>query len=198
MRRLLAECVALCRECGDTQNLGLALIRLAQDARARGEPEQARALLEESLLLRRGLGDKRSVAWDLLGLAQVALDQREHERATALCRECLPLFWEVGGRLQGIAQALGMLGSVAIVQERLRRAARLLGAAEACWQAHDAFWKARGSSGHPSPGYASEVAALRAALGEEALAAAWEEGEAMTQEAAIAYALADASPGERD
>ena len=64
------------------------------------------------------------------------------------------------------------------------RAAHLLGAAEAQFQAMGAaMWPADHRDRERS------MAAIRAALNEEAFAAAWAEGRAMSLEQAIAYAL---------
>jgi len=68
-------------------------------------------------------------------------------------------------------------------QGRPQGAARLLGAAEA-------LLKASGSTWWPADRveYKPNLATIRAALSEEAFAAVWAKGQAMTQERAIAYA----------
>ena len=71
-------------------------------------------------------------------------------------------------------------------QRQPERAARLFGAAEGL----------REVMGAPLPpadraGRDRSVAAVRSALGEEAFAAAWAEGRAMSLEAAVAFALAE-------
>jgi hypothetical protein len=75
---------------------------------------------------------------------------------------------------------------VAVAQAQSERAARLFGAAEAL----------REAIGTPLPPadraeHDRSVAAVRTALGEEAFAAAWAEGRALTLEHAVAFALAD-------
>jgi hypothetical protein len=76
------------------------------------------------------------------------------------------------------------LADLSTSQGRPQEAARLLGAAEA-------LLKASGSTWWPADRveYERNLATLRAALSEAAFAAAWAEGQAMTLERAIAYAL---------
>ena len=79
--------------------------------------------------------------------------------------------------LEGLAWAAGGEG-------QLVRVARLLGAAEALREKH-------GTPVAPveRADYASSLAAAREGLGDEAFAAAWAEGRAMSLEAAVALAL---------
>ncbi len=73
---------------------------------------------------------------------------------------------------------------LAVATGQSARAAQLGGAAEA-------LREALGAALHPvlRPGHARAVQAVREALGEDACAAAWAEGQAMTLEQAVAYAL---------
>ena len=86
----------------------------------------------------------------------------------------------------GIADSLEDLAAVAASLGRSQRAARLSGSAEALREAIDA----------PIPpsrraDYERNVVETRAALGQEAFAAAWAEGRAMSLEQALAYALGE-------
>jgi hypothetical protein len=116
----------------------------------------------------------------------LAYRQGDYAAARSLHEEGLAIFRELGDK-GGIAQSLESLAGLAAVWGRgLERAARLWGAAAAL----------REAIGAPLPPserekYEREVGAARAALGEEAFASAWAEGEAMTLEQAIAYALED-------
>lgn len=83
---------------------------------------------------------------------------------------------------------LDALAGLAAAQGQAGRAARLYGAAAAL---HDAL-------GWPLPpeeraDHDRTVAAARAALGDEAFAAAWAEGRAMTRKQAFDYALGEAA-----
>jgi hypothetical protein len=100
-------------------------------------------------------------------------------------REGLALWRELGDQL-GAAECLEGLAAIAAGTGEPARVARLLGAVEAL----------REAMGTPQPpverlDHEATVAATRAALGAAAFAAAWSEGQALTPEEAVAYALAD-------
>ena len=112
----------------------------------------------------------------------------EVAEAEALQREALALYQELGDQ-RGCARGLEELASTAGVAGQGERAARLLGAAAAV----------RETIGAPQPpqeqtDVEQAVAAARAALGEEAWAAAYAAGRALSLEQAIAEALARAMP----
>jgi hypothetical protein len=82
-----------------------------------------------------------------------------------------------------MAECLEGLAGVAVAQQQLERAARLLGAAKA--------W--RETTGAPLPpsrraGYERDLAAVRAGVGEAAFVEAMAEGTSMSLGQAIAYA----------
>ena len=119
----------------------------------------------------------------------MALRQGAVAQAEALGREALALYRELGDPrrcaigLEGLAGTAGMAGRGAF-------AARLLGAAAAL----------RAELGTPQPAQeqadtAQAVMAARAALGEEAWAAAFAAGHALSMEEAIAEALGDDDDG---
>jgi hypothetical protein len=81
-----------------------------------------------------------------------------------------------------IPESLRAFAILAAMQQQAIRAARLFGAAEAQDKSQMQLII------HIQ--YEERLASLRAALGEEAFAAGWAEGQAMTQEQAIACALA--------
>jgi hypothetical protein len=98
-------------------------------------------------------------------------------------KESLAIFWELGNK-EGIAKDLEGLAAVAFSEAQFERAARLLGSAEGL----------RGAMGTPlAPSDRAEhdrtAAAARAALGEDAFAAAWTAGQAMSPHEAAAFAL---------
>ena len=75
---------------------------------------------------------------------------------------------------------------MAMVRKRFARAASLWGAAEAM---EEAFGIRLTYLGRSAIGYDDYLVSARSNLGEEAFAAAWDEGRAMTTEEAIEYAL---------
>jgi hypothetical protein len=123
---------------------------------------------------------------NLGNLGEVARRQGEVARAEALQREALALHRERGDPRR-CAEGLEQLASTVGVAGQGERAARLLGAAAAL----------REALGAPQPAQdradmEQAVAAVRGALGEKTWVAAFEAGQALTLEEAIAEALSEA------
>lgn len=209
-RSLGEESLALLRELGDRSGTAHALNNLGMVAYAHEDYEAARSLHEESLAMRRALGDRLGIASSLHLLGDVAVKHRDYRSARSLYQEGLAMRHELGDRwgIAGLLEALASLtceahgerddSGGAGTAERFsgqatvdpsspwRRAARLFGAAEA-------FRESIGISLHADEeeDHCRDVARARGMLGEEAFAAAWAEGRAMTLERAIADALDD-------
>jgi hypothetical protein len=128
------------------------------------------------------------MAWSLQNLGNVARAQGDQGRAAARYRESLTLFQELGGQ-EGMAGCLEGLAGIGWEQEDAPRAARLFGAAEAVRDRLDVPLPPSQHAAHDR-----SVRTLRAQLGEEAFAAAWAAGRALSLEAAIAEALAEHAP----
>jgi predicted ATPase/class 3 adenylate cyclase len=189
---LLDTSVALARESGDRWGLCFSLSQLGGVARSTGRYAEARARLTESAAIARELGDRFLLGLALAGLARVLrLQGNEQESAAtfneqesaATFKESLVVSTELEDAML-MPRALAGLAGAAVLAARYERAAMLLAAAAAV----------REASGR------SEMATLlavndqdatdtRAALGDEAFAAAWAVGWAMSPEQAIAYAL---------
>jgi tetratricopeptide (TPR) repeat protein len=182
-RALSEEELAIARQSGDQGYIRWGLCQLGRLADLEGDYEGARPLLEESLQMHRQLGQHADTAWPIEGLAAVARSQGDYEEARALYRESLGIF-RPAGEQRGIAAVLEGLAGIAAADDRAERAARLFGAAEAL----------RAAIATPlAPGeradYDRYVAATHAALGQEAFAAAWEAGRALSLDEAGALAL---------
>jgi non-specific serine/threonine protein kinase len=180
---LCDETLSLSRELGNKSLVGTALTHLGVAARYRGDYERAMALHSESLALFREIGDKWNIAFALYGLAFVALRQSDYERAARFFTDSVILCKEVGNRWIG-EECLEGFARLASATGHYRRAARLFGAAEVLREA---------LGHHRSPtdqAYHDErMASTRSALGDAAFDAASAEGQAMTLEQAIEYAL---------
>jgi DNA-binding CsgD family transcriptional regulator len=147
--------------------------------------ERAAALAEEAAALSQEAGDRVLLPLPLNNLGWVALLGGDLERAEALHKESLALSKELGGSmgtfvfLEGLACDAGAKGEA-------ERAARLFGATEAL----------REATGFPlepamRPLEEPYVVGARSQLEESAWTEAWEEGRAMSVEAAIEYALSE-------
>jgi tetratricopeptide (TPR) repeat protein len=184
-RSFFEESLAIWRQLGRQSNVARPLSGLGRVALSQGDTATARALLEESLEIRRQFGrSDGGYIWcqSLLGLAVLA--ERDEGRAMALFKESLERGREVGSSWASPAGLEG-LARVAAMQGQSHRAARLFGAA-ACRNAPFGLLMT-----YDPTSYEQLASTVRAALGEEAFAAAWEEGQAMTLEQAIEYALAE-------
>src|SRR5262249_31655310 len=105
--------------------------------------------------------------------------QGDDKRATAFYGESLALRWELGDK-HGLAECLEGLAGVAVAQQHLERAARLLGAAEPLREATGAPLSPR-----ERVRYDRDVSAVRAGLDDVAFVAAWATGKAMPLEQSI-------------
>jgi len=179
---LFEESLARSRELEDGPGIALALNNMGDVARARGDDARATALYTESVQLFRDAGDQHFIALNNLG--HVAHDQGNEDQAEALYQESLTLYRGVGEKL-GVASCLEGVALVAQAHERFERAVLLHGAAAGL----------RTAIGAPIPPVdrttrEHTVRALREALGEDAFAAEWAAGQALSLEQAIAVALA--------
>jgi predicted ATPase/DNA-binding SARP family transcriptional activator len=177
------QSLAQARAVGDPGEIARALGNLGEAHYHLGELESAAALHIEALALARQLGRANLEAFQLGDLGNVARRQGDLQRATALHRQALELKRALGARRQ-IAITLEDLAAVAAAEGNAMRAARLLGAAAAI----------REEIGTPQAipernATEQAVAEVRAALSEQAWAAAFIGGQALSVDQAIAYAL---------
>jgi predicted ATPase/class 3 adenylate cyclase/DNA-binding CsgD family transcriptional regulator len=113
---LSQECLARCRELGDTAGIALSLRRLGAIAESRSSFGVAYSLTEESLALFKEVGDKEGIAWSLHNLAGLVSLQGEYARAISLREESLAFFREVGN-IEGIAFTLDGLAVLLILSQ---------------------------------------------------------------------------------
>jgi predicted ATPase/transcriptional regulator with XRE-family HTH domain len=183
------QAFAISREYGSAFGSGLAVCTLSDALRARGDLERARTLLEESLVsLRRQeypLRVANALANTLSRLGSIACEMGGYARASGLFRESLDLALRFGFMYDALICLEGMARTLAM-QDQPERAARLLGVSNALREEIGTTLTPIARSDHDHA-----VKAARAALGEDAFAAAWGEGRAMSLEAAVADALDD-------
>ncbi len=171
--------------------LGVALCQLDEGslARAKGELGRARRLLTESLTASRAAGGTVYAAAALGDLGVVALDEGDLQEARRHFSECLRIRREIGENLD-IKMPLECLGGLAALEGQPVRALRLLAAGqrlrEATGNVAPPAWRRR---------CAPWIEKARQALGPERADAAWAEGQAMTLEEAVEYALKDEGLG---
>jgi ATP/maltotriose-dependent transcriptional regulator MalT len=184
-RRALEECLSHCRELRDAGGIGYALFFLAGISYAQGDDATARAQAEEGLALSRELEGKRGIVEGLRCLGLVSFRQGSYAEAYTCYEEGMRVI-AVSDRQDAwnklfIATCLAGLGSVVAAQGHPVWAVRLWSAAHAL--PPDPTWLAMPiERAH----YEQSMATVRAQLGEEAFAAAWAEGRAMTPEQVLA------------
>jgi tetratricopeptide (TPR) repeat protein len=209
-RAAFAACLPMLRTLGWRSTLADALVGLGDAARGHGDDREAEASYLEALTLYRQLGDHLApvMVRVLCRLANMSLDHGDCTRAQAEVTESLRLARDasrVGA--SEIVEALEMRATLSALQDAAAKALKLAGAAAAL-RAHPHQREAasgqvgleRRSSYLPPSARSREAASGRATLedklalarqtlsGDEQ-ATAWAEGQAMTAEQAVAYAL---------
>ncbi|HET7091269.1 MAG TPA: tetratricopeptide repeat protein [Anaerolineae bacterium] len=192
-RASLEESTRLSRESDLPWESAMSLFGLGLTARSLGDYAEARARFRECLALFREMGDKHFTNVLRSELAETERLEGNYEEAVPLYNETI-LTWRDFGHRGGIARCLEVFAFIANARSQkqssvestgyLKRAARLLGAAEAL--------RKISQSAMPSDEfveYDRELSALEARLDRATFDAAWAEGRAMSMEQAIEYAL---------
>jgi tetratricopeptide (TPR) repeat protein len=175
------EGLEISRGMGNPLMTAWGLLNLGCVALWEGDRAAAHSYYAESLPMMQN--DKRGLAELLEPLGLLALTEGDYGAARATFCQCLTLYREIGRKAVNAPLVAG-LAAIAWHAGDADRAARLLGAA--------AGLPAPIVSSLPPdirPDPARTAAAVRKALGEARFAAAYAEGQAMTLEAAVAYAL---------
>jgi len=180
----LAAELEAARPAGEPGNLCLTLHFLGLLAHGAGDQAAATAYVEEALARHRQVGDQSGETATLASLAAVAHAQGDGARAVALIREALGLTRE-GGHPVAVAWCAHMAVRVSAERAPAAVLARLLGGADAL----------RGVAALrviplQQARYDQLAATVRAALGEEAFAAAWAAGRTMPLAGFVDAALA--------
>ncbi len=174
----------IAREIGEPEPMALALSNLAEMAWLQGKVERAADRYEEALALAREHRVDWVVPAILLGLGRTTLDLRDYQRAVVFLHESLELGSSRGNTVDVIETVEG-LAELATAAGHMAQAARLLGAAD----------RLRNEIAMPMlPDEVDRLApvrhALRDTMGADGIAAAMDEGRALSQQEAIAEAMA--------
>jgi predicted ATPase len=166
---------------------GWALNHLGHAAQLRGAYDRAAQLHHQSLECFQAFGEQHTgLPWAYQSLGETALGLGRLGEATRWLAQGLTISQTLSDQAS-MSWCLAGLGSAAAFDEEPERAARLWGAAERLQQSIGC---------RPAPAarttYERALAVARGQLGEDAFAAAWAEGRAMTLEQAVTEALGDA------
>ncbi len=170
--RATQECtlaLRMFRELGDVEGIAWSLLSLGTVARHQGARERAAALLQESRSQAERIGFREGIAWSLEQLGLLAAD-RDDPAAAALLRNSLEIHHDLRDRWR-TCSVLDDLAAIALAQGNPRQATRLLAGAEALRVTIGTVIAPCDSAQH-----AATMAGARAALGDEAFAAAWQQG----------------------
>jgi tetratricopeptide (TPR) repeat protein len=182
-RAHVEDALRLLKEAQNPLLSSMMIFSLGMDERLQGNAESARLHFLESLHLFQQQRNKHFETVVLSELAHIARLSGDRAGAMEAYRQTMPK-WKDLGHQAAIAHQLECFAFIARAEKQMRRAARLLGAAEAL----------REMIGSPMTSFERaecdhELADLRAHMDEIDLANAWTEGRSMTMEEAIAYAL---------
>jgi non-specific serine/threonine protein kinase len=164
-------------------------MNLGTTAALRGDLERAAELIEQSLRELRQLGDEYWIAAALKQLGNIFMKQGWVKRSRAPLEEATSLFRELGitGRVfdghEGVSHCLILFAEMEKSEGRIERTVRLLGASASIQEPADDWIK-------PWRRTSDDIrAASRAELGDTRFEAVWKEGQAMSVEDAVDYAL---------
>jgi DNA-binding CsgD family transcriptional regulator len=182
-KSVLGEALALSRAAGEPWGLGYSAYGLGHLAARLADSEGAREWFEQSLALLEDAGNRWGVGYSLYRLSLLTLGEGDVPRAEELQKQSLSLSWDLRNK-RGMAVSAEVLACLAGIQRHGDRAARLFGVATALLDAANYVLPPtlfelheRGNSG------------TRAALGEAACAAAFEEGRRMPLVEGVRFAL---------
>jgi len=196
------EALALLRELDDIVVVTYVLRWMGSAVYGLGDRSRALALVEEALHLSRDIGDRRGLGESYYALGQFALVDGDVVAALTLLRSAISSFRECGDRTLSmwsffrLAGVRTLQGSRAMncpvgdqplhpsARECFLEAARLLAAVDMLLRVFGL-----GPNVQMKPGYDRALPVLRQHLGDSLFERAWTEGQAMTFEQVVVYAL---------
>jgi predicted ATPase/class 3 adenylate cyclase/Tfp pilus assembly protein PilF len=181
--RIYEETLTVVHQLSNKSALAGTLYDLGMVAWAQEDLDLAEKRFNESLAIGHEIEGHYTVAYSLSGLARVAFSQGDYVTADSLYKEALEMFRETANQWN-MTYCLEAFAALAVAQGAMERAARLFGAT-ADFYSHLRFLLSPLERHH----HEQDLAAVRAALGEEAFSAFWAEGHAMTLKQAVAYVV---------
>lgn len=182
---LVEEELAVAREVGDRRAVGASLIQLATLALRRGDLVRARRLMEQGRALCWETGYSQGVAGALTGQAYLARMEADAVRARAVLRECLEMMAPGRATVAG-GDPVALAGLLAADRGDYKSGVRLVASSGLDVSRP---WLTSVLVAGLIDEFRASLAAARSALGEQAFAQAWSEGQAMGLEEAVELAL---------
>jgi DNA-binding CsgD family transcriptional regulator/tetratricopeptide (TPR) repeat protein len=190
-KEIYEEGMVVFQEAGYTYLLPTFLQSLGALLMLEGDYERGAALNEEAEALFREHGYKGRLQFALNNLGWAALLQGNHKRARRYYEECLLVCKELGDKMIA-SDSLEGLACISGAEGGAERAAMLCGAAEGLRETVGAV--AYQHSPEVEAWLEPYLEAARSSLEEASWEAAWTEGQGMTLEKAIEYALSEVEP----
>ena len=181
--RLLAEALPLFRKGGDETGVARVLWGTGNVHYFAGDYAAALPFLQESEALWRKLDDRFGLAWSLHTLGLVALQMGDVERARRAWVDAVKLF-VAAGDVSGLILQLDNFSALALRKREFVRSATLWGASRNLQETSGTglVRLSRGDDGRTG----------REGLREEEATTAWADGQALSLDEAVAYALEEA------
>jgi len=180
---LCEEALALFQDENYERGIARAYLVRGMLAQLVGDFDKAADAFGEAVVICRAINGKRDLGVALNNLGQVVQWQGDYVNAERLMKEGLAHFWELETRYF-TASAISALAGPASATGRAKRAARLLGAAEALFEDMGVGYQ---PTDQVEIGRYADMA--REQLDESTFAQAWAEGRAMPINQAVAFAL---------
>ncbi len=191
---MLVESIQLSRRAADRSVLGFSLCLMATAHWYEGKINvRTEQMYRESLGLFRELRYLNGISWALRGLGEIAYLQGEYNRANLYFQQSLTLAQQVSNKWY-VGYCLISLADIARVQKQPERSVRILGAVSSLVNA--LFAGNTHLDELDRRDYERIKAAARAHLDADTFEAAFAEGQRMTLDEAVIYALADVNYGE--
>jgi predicted ATPase/DNA-binding CsgD family transcriptional regulator/DNA-binding XRE family transcriptional regulator len=171
---LIGQALDRYRAIGDQRGIAVSLGNLGWMAGKQGDLERAATYFREAIEINRRVGYKRGLAIELDRLAAVMHRLNDLRRSRSLFREALGLWRELGDPVD-LGVWCEQFAWLEAVSGRGESAGRFLGAAAALWESvgRAAFAADRSRN-------KLTIDAAEAAIGQQAFAAAWEAGRALS------------------
>jgi len=181
---LFGQCLQIAREIEDNWIISFALHFIAVGTSFQGKYDLARSQFEEHInLTHEGVGNAQGIGFSLFHLGRIDRLQGDCNSAQVHLTEALQLFWQIGDK-RGLGYSLFGFACLAQVLEEPDRAAHLIGVVDSIREDLGTLLEAI-----LQIEYEQAKAAIQEALGEEIFQIAWSEGNKMTLEQAVQYAL---------
>ncbi len=180
---LETEALGLLRELGDKAGIGWTLANLHHLARFQGDYARARQFAEERLNLWRNVGFGLQVAWARYDLGRIAILQNNIDTAKSHFRDSL-IFFQQNGSVKDKILCLVGPAQLFLAQGKLEDATRLYGAFQSLSESNHVELEP-----HDRAEIQRMLETLHAELEETRFVSAWADGQKLTLDKAVAYAL---------